>query len=384
MKVVHLCNLALPADHPDHSRLSLHPGRWVLNLALAQKAHTTIQPELLMQVPGGSRDYEAIVEGIPVHFVAAPDRLRSATLFAFDARRMAARTHALRPDFVHAHGTEDCYTLAAQKTDLPCVATVQGLVFLINRVIPPRLLSRERAVQFVEHRTLRRSRHVIAKSDYVAEALRAEFPHLAIHRIPNTIDPRLLEIRAEKERGVLAFVGVLTHRKGLDLLATALETVQLEYPEVRLWVFGDRADTAAACERDLKSRLRSSMQDRVVFHGTLPGIEVARKVAQATALVAPSREEMFGNQLVEALAVGTHGIVTEGTAMAENVRRFGNGTTVPQEDPAALARAILAVLRAPAFPEASNARQRLLDYMGPEPVARRHEMLYHDLLEEWR
>jgi glycosyltransferase involved in cell wall biosynthesis len=380
MKVVHLCNVALPPEHPDHARLSLHPGRWVLNLALAQKAHTSVEPELLMQVPGASRDHFSEIEGIPVHFVAAPDRLRSATLFAFDARRMAARARALRPDFVHAHGTEDCYSLAAQRTGLPYVITAQGLIFLINRVVPPRLISRDRAVEFVERRTLRRARHVIAKSDYVADALRAEFPHLQIHRIANTIDPRLLEIREEKERGVLAFVGVIHPRKGLDLLATALAEVRRTHPEVRLWIFGDKPAGALPYETALKTQLHADLGECLVFHGTIPAIEVARKVSRAVALVAPSREEMFGNQLVEALTVGTHGIVTEGTAMAENVCRFGNGTVVPQEDAAALAQAIVTAVEATAFPEAATARARLLDFMGPETVACQHEALYRQLL----
>ena len=52
MKVVHLCNLPIPEAHPYYGKVPCHPGRWVLNLALAQRAHTGIEPELLVQVPG--------------------------------------------------------------------------------------------------------------------------------------------------------------------------------------------------------------------------------------------------------------------------------------------------------------------------------------------
>ena len=85
---------------------------------------------------------------------------------------------------------------------------------------------------------------------------------------------------------------------------------------------------------------------------------------------------MFGNQLIEALVVGTHGIVTQGTAMAENVRRFGTGTIVPQDDAPALARAIIDVLRSRASSKIAEVRQRILEYMGPEVVARQHDSLY--------
>ena len=46
MKVVHLCNLPMPEAHPDSGKVPCHPGRWELNLALAQRAHTGIVPAL--------------------------------------------------------------------------------------------------------------------------------------------------------------------------------------------------------------------------------------------------------------------------------------------------------------------------------------------------
>ena len=376
MKVVHLCNLPIPEEHPDYGRVRGHPGRWVLNLAVAQRAQSGVEPELVVQVPGAARDFSTVIEGVPVHFLAAPDRLRSATFFYFDSRRVAARALALRPDFVHAHGTEDCHALAAQRTGRPNVLTAQGLFFLINAVVPPRRFSRDRIVELTERHALRRARHVIAKSDYVAEALHRQFPHLTLHRIPNTFDARLAEIRVEKEPRLLVFIGTPVRRKGLDLLAAALAEVQRTFPDVRLWIFGDQPDAPAEYEARMKAQLRALMGGRVVFHGTVPAMEVAHALAQATALVAPSREEMFGNQLIEALVVGTHGIVTDGTALAENVRRFGNGTVVPQEDAPALAAALLAALARDTFPERETARAQVFAAMGPAPVARQHEALY--------
>jgi glycosyltransferase involved in cell wall biosynthesis len=382
MKVVHACYLPLSVDHPDFGRLRRHPGRWVLNLALAQKKDTSIQPELVVQVPGSRRDFSTTVEQIPVHYLATPSQFRSATLFYFDVKSICRKIHALKADLVHAHGLEDAYGLAAQRSGLPYVITAQGLHFLINRRVKPRLVSRERVVEFMERRCLKKAHHVIAKSDYVAGRLKEQFPNLIVHRIPNTIDPRLFEVKAERDWNVLAFVGTIIPRKGLDLLCDALETVRLDIPDVTLWVFGDYPDTPSEYEKQIKGRLRSILGERVVFHGAIPTLEVAQRVAKAAALVAPSREEMFGNQLIEALVVGTHGIVTDGTAMAENLRRFGGGTIVPQEDCQALATAIRSALQSPASEETVEVRKRILEYMGPEVVALQHEALYRQLLRK--
>ncbi len=57
LRVVHLCPLPLWREHPDHGRLTFHPGRWVLNLALAQKAHSGVDPVLVTQFPGESEKW---------------------------------------------------------------------------------------------------------------------------------------------------------------------------------------------------------------------------------------------------------------------------------------------------------------------------------------
>jgi glycosyltransferase involved in cell wall biosynthesis len=333
-------------------------------------------------VPGSRRDFSTTIEQIPVHYLATPRRFRSTTLFYFDAKSICRKIHALNPDLVHAHGLEDAYGLAAQRSKLPYVITAQGLHFLINRRVTPQRISRERIVEFMERRCLRKARNVIAKSRYARNALATMFPNLHLYEIPNTIDPRLFDIAEEKEPKTIVFVGTIIPRKGLDLVADALEVVRLDIPDVTLWVFGDYPDTPSEYEKQIKERLRSILGERVVFYGAIPTLEVALRVAKAAALVAPSREEMFGNQLIEALVVGTRGIATEGTAMAENLRRFGGGTIVPQEDSQALANAIRSALRSPVPEKTVEVRKRILEYMGPEVVALQHQDLYRQLLSE--
>ncbi len=153
-----------------------------------------------------------------------------------------------------------------------------------------------------------------------------------------------------------------------------------EIPSVSLDVAGDSANGALPYEVEQKQLLRNTLGNQVAFHGQLDALELGRLVASSMALVAPSLEEMFGNQLIEALLLGTHGIVAEGTALAENVRRFGGGTIVPQEDPQALAQAIVATLRNWSSGNTTEVRKRIFEYMGPEIVAGQHFSLYQQLL----
>lgn len=393
MRVVHLCNLPLFPGHPDFDRLVLHPGRWVLNLALAQRREENIDARLLVQVPGASADYVTEVEGVPVQYIAAPDRFRAATFFWLDRRRLAREVEKLEPSLVHAHGTEEANLLAAQSTGRPSLVTIQGLIALINERVRPGLVSRYRITEFTERLAMRKATHAIAKSSYIAGELKRRFPKLQIHRIPNTFDPALLEIPDSPKENAIAFVGTLDPRKGIHLIASAMEILRkipensVAVPPV-LHVYGDRPNQGSSYEEDQKNRLRQLLGDRVVFHGTVAGIEVARGVSRVRALVAPSLEEMFGNQLIEALLVGTHAIVADQTAMADNVRTFGNGTVVPQEDPQALAAAITAACKRNASEggwfSARDATANVVAAMGPAAVAAAHRQLYEKILREHR
>jgi hypothetical protein len=89
---------------------------------------------------------------------------------------------------------------------------------------------------------------------------------------------------------------------------------------------------------------------------------------------------MFGNQVIEAIMVGTWPIVTEQTAMAENVKDVGFGCCVGQKDPKQLARTVLSKVFEPLVPsEATKARTTILARMGPEVVAQGHFKVYQEI-----
>lgn len=378
MRIIHICNLPLPPDHPDYGKFPVHPGRWVLNLAIAQMQTGDMDVEVVVQIPGSTGNFSTTWDGVPVHFLAAPDRLRSATLFYWDAARIGRFVRKLRPDIVHAHGTEDANVLAAQWTGLPHVTTVQGCYFMINAQMPPPWISRATIVEWTEAFALRRERDVIAKSDYVGRAVGEKFPHLRIHRIPNTFDARLLDFPLASPRSGFVFVGMITPRKGLDTLAEALESDAGLLGSESLHIVGNLSHGAGDYETAILSRLRHHLGDRLVLHGRVPALEAARIVHGCRVLLAPSLEEMFGNQLIEALLLGVWPVVSTGTAMSENVERFGCGTIFEVSNPAALRNAIKS-LPLDGW-DRRETQSRVVSDMGPGQVARRHENLYADIL----
>lgn len=383
MKILHLGNIPVPRDHPQYPRVAArqHPGRWVLNTALAQKA-AGAEVEVFAQAHKASCDFDCEIEGVLVHFFRTYHPCRHFTFYALDSLRMAKAIRKAAPDIVHAHGTEAAYGWAAQKSGLPHCITAQGLFFQILPTLGRPPTWNERFLRWGENIVWKRERFAIAKSVYVRQALAAQYPQLDLCLIPNTYEPALDAPFAEPKGHQIAFVGSVDRRKGVHLLADAMESVVREVPDSVLHMVGNPEESSATgYAHEQLVRLRNTLGDRLVLHGKISSRELFAVLDGCMVLAAPSTEEMFGNQLIEALMRGCHGIVTDATAMAENVRRFGNGTIVPQGDAVALARAIVGHLLSPTSSDDREAtRKKIREWMSPPIVAEKHFAFYRHIL----
>ncbi len=382
MKIVHLGWVKLPADYPEKELIKTsHPGRWVLNHALAQKS-IGLDVEVVTLVHGAKKDYVLEVEGIKVHYLKTAHKWRHLTFYAIDRMRVARYVKKLNPDFVHTHGTEEAYGWAAQRTGLPYCITAQGLFFQIIPTLKRKPTIHEKFLKWGENIVLKRAKHVIAKSEYVRDALAEKYPHLQLELIPNTYEPPLAKEIVFPKQQAFAFVGSVNDRKGVHLIAEALKIVVKEFPNIKLHIAGNNQEgNRSSYEQSVIKDLRETLGKNLILHGRVPSDELFKVLDECVAIVAPSTEEMFGNQLIEGLMRGCHGIVTDQTAMAENVRRFGNGTIVPQGDSCAIADAMIETLKSPPTEkEIQKARQNINDYMSPKAVAEKSRQLYLRLL----
>lgn len=397
MKIVHFSHVPLPEDavRQYHAK-NTHPGRWGLNHAIAQK-RAGMDVEVVSIAHKASCDFIREMDGVRVHFLRTFYPYRHLTFYAVDQFRMAHYAKKLSPDLIHAHGTENVFAIAAIRTGLPFCVTAQGLMFQIFPTLDHRPSIHWRAVKVMEDYAWKRTRRAIAKSEYVREALAEKYPHLDLTLIPNTyqaeLDPAMGDglMRDGRERGhTLAFVGTMDERKGVHLIAEAMTEVVKRFPDTTLHLAGNRTTDEAsdfASRSDYEAvqirRLRELLGERLVLHGRLLPAGLFRMLDGCAALLAPSQEEMFGNQLIEALMRGCHGIVADQTALAENVRRFGNGTIVPQKDAPALAKAICELFSVPrTIAQAEAAQNAIRKYMSPDVVAEKHRLLYERILKE--
>lgn len=170
---------------------------------------------------------------------------------------------------------------------------------------------------------IRRADRVAVTSDYSLAAAGKAFglDPAAMTVVPNGVDPVFLEeaIHPAPGSGVL-FFGRLTRAKGADLALDAYALLPAELRSAHpLRILG-----AGPIRAELQARAAAlDIADQVVFPGWKRGAELAREILASAAVCLPSREESFGNSVVEALALGRALVSTRAGSIPEVVGPWG-------------------------------------------------------------
>ena len=237
-------------------------------------------------------------------------------------------------------------------------------------------------------------RHLLADAERVVAVSEAERRQLAalglaaerVSVIANPMDlsefePGVARGRFRASHGldggeIVMFLGKLTPRKRLDVLAAAMR--RLARPDARLVIAGNDM----GYERMLRGQLEGlGLLDRTLFTGLLTGRERLEALADADVLVYPSQAEVFGLVPVEALMCGTPVVVADDSGCGDVVRQVGGGLVVREGDDARLAEAIAQVLDAPAEwrAAAAAAQTRIRSAFDSGVIVQSFEKLYGEI-----
>jgi glycosyltransferase involved in cell wall biosynthesis len=185
----------------------------------------------------------------------------------------------------------------------------------------------------------------------------------------------LAALRLPEGATVIGAVARLETVKGIDCLLAAMPSILARHPAARLAVVGDGSEATRL--RGLAADL--GMAGRVSFLGARR--DVADLLPGFDAFVLPSRHEGYPMALLEAMAAGCAVVASRVGGVPEAVEDGRSGLLVEPEAPAALARAVAALLDDPALRGrlGEAARRHALTRCTARDYARALESVYRAL-----
>lgn len=181
-------------------------------------------------------------------------------------------------------------------------------------------------------------------------------------------------------------LGRLHPFKGVEYMVRAAPAILREQPNARFLIAGPSRSTAKFGDYGTYLReLASSLQvdSACIFTGPIAHDQTKRYYAAADVVVVPSVVEAFNRVLVEAAAVGTPGVVTASTGVADYAGQAGCALVVPPESAEAIAQAVGSLLGDQALHARMSASAiAFARDFSPAAIAQRLYALYEQALRE--
>ncbi|MFB6165665.1 MAG: glycosyltransferase family 4 protein [Haloarculaceae archaeon] len=185
-------------------------------------------------------------------------------------------------------------------------------------------------------------------------------------------------VETDPEPNTLLFFGNVVPPKGVDTLVKAVPHVRREVSDVSVVVAGD-----GQLPDDCRDVIAAYPEHFEIHNRYVPNEAVRDFFARASAVVLPYRDQGgtkgHSGALATAFSFGKPVVATTASNFPRLVEDSGSGLTVPPEDPAALADAIVAVLTDDRRRQAMAERSReMADRLSWDSVADQYVSLYRE------
>ncbi|MCB1130453.1 MAG: glycosyltransferase [Verrucomicrobiae bacterium] len=255
-----------------------------------------------------------------------------ATAYLFEIRRIKALVREIRPDLVHAWGTEDVYALAAASiTGVPVLFSLQGCITQCLAVTKGKALMRLQGAY--ERHALKRLQNVTGESERACRNMQDINPRLHTTIVDYGIgEPFHQIVRTPATEPVITFIGSLYPAKGIPELVEVMKLPLLSGIRLEVWGTGP-----------VMEELKASASANVSFRGHASRQQVLDALATTWALVIPTHCDTGPTVVKEARAAAVPVITTTAAGASRHVADGLSGHVIAPGDKDALTQAILSV-----------------------------------------
>jgi len=365
------------SDAPEQVRLLRphHPASWQRVLLAELEKVPSLRLHILVLRNELERDFTFERHGVTFHLIKTPRGLRAPSLFWVDTILIRRVLNKIKPDVIHAWGTERGAALVANRLGLPRVVTIQGLVSWYSQIVPPH--PHDRLAGVLERYSLPRTPLITTESNFSVQWLRKHFPNSRVEQIEHAPDPIFHRVQRQPQIKPFRFifVGALDERKGGKFLVQALDRLRSEIP-FELIVVGKPDPEITAV---LRRRVSPETWGRIIFKGNLTPLEVAQELSTAAMMIFPTLADVSPNAVKEAVVAGVPVVGSAVGGIPDYVIPGRNGILFPAGELKELIEAIRAACRHPLFSRGMvepGVLAQMRDYLSPALMGRRFLEMY--------
>jgi glycosyltransferase involved in cell wall biosynthesis len=369
---------------------AFHSCSWIVNLSRALAQRQDIELHILTEstlvpcnqvVESDGVVFHVLNTSLPLVNRGWPPWLPLDVLSGFhhNVKHQVKEIDTIKPDLVHAHGTERAYAMAGVASGRPCLVSMQGIVTEIHRLHPNLGSS---FIRRMEQRTVKRARFFGCRTDFDTGFVRRFNSAARIFTLHEAMNPVYFDNEWKPNPSeTIMFVGSFLRHKGLPFLLEAVALVKQRRPQVTLNIVGTNSPDRSSGFCQIWNRL--NLNANVKFCGWQPAEEIARLHLESQVFVLPSQNENSPNALAEAMVSGMPVIATRVGGIPSLVQDGETGLLVPWGDPRALAEKIDWLLARPEERArlGQNARRIARARHAPDKVAAETVVAYKEILK---
>lgn len=290
----------------EHLRHNRHYATWLEPLIPEFAAFPDLEIHWITMCKETERDLSHRAHRQTFHILARGSMaVQMASGYATEILRIRKTIRSIRPDLVHAWGSEDVYGLAGSFSGVKKrIFTLQGCLTEYLRLLGGSALFRLQAMY--EKPMIRRYGRATAESPAAADLLRGINPKLDIELVDYGVNPDFFSASWNPSpQPELLFLGSISKRKGIaDLIAVAKLP---EMSHIRFRIAG---------EGELRAELEATSTPNVEWLGKCGRDEVIRHMESAWGMVIPTYSDTGPTVIKEARVIGLPVITTTGAGAA--------------------------------------------------------------------
>lgn len=316
---------------PAFSKPAGHYAVWLSSLfhALKEQSACEIHWITLSKLVRKPRRIEA--EGQIVHILPRSSRtLGQFTLYAHDRWVVARELKLIRPNLVHAWGTEDCYALCGADFQGKKLLSVQGLLTAcIARGYMPRFAHRQ---SLYERKAIKAYEDITAESPWARERVHEIAPKAQVHALEYAVEQRFFDQQRElSAQPSVLYAGSDTPLKNVDTLIDAFRDPRLRHVTLNL--------------AGVSEEKRPGLPDNIRCLGRLSRDEIVQRMQKAWGVVHASLVDTGPTVVKEARVMGLPIILSSECGSKQYVEEGKSGFILEPTDTEGFIRSVLAVTR---------------------------------------